>query len=52
MTTTVVPLDDDFSDVLTVCAVRILIRHEDLGGDEATAGLADHARKPGGTTGR
>jgi hypothetical protein len=38
------PLSEDFSDVLTVCAALMLIRIEDLGGDDAMAELAGRAR--------
>jgi hypothetical protein len=38
------PLNEDFSDVLTVCAALMLIRIEDLGGDEAMAELVGRAR--------
>jgi hypothetical protein len=40
------PLNEDFSDVLTVLVALMLIRIEDLGGDEAMAELADRARSP------
>jgi hypothetical protein len=40
------PLNEDFSDVLTVYAALMLIRIEDLGGDEAMAELVGRARSP------
>jgi hypothetical protein len=41
------PLDEDLSDVLTIWTALILIRIEDLGGDEAMAGLVRRARGTG-----
>jgi hypothetical protein len=40
------PLNEDFTDVLTVYAALMLIRIEELGGDEAMAELVDRARNP------
>jgi hypothetical protein len=40
------PLNEDFSDVLTVYTALMLIRIEDLGGDQAMAELAGRARSP------
>jgi hypothetical protein len=40
------PLNEDFSDLLTVCAALVLIRIEDLGGHQAMAKLAGRARSP------
>jgi hypothetical protein len=40
------PLNDDFSDVLTVYVALMLIRIEDLGGEEAMAELVGRARRP------
>jgi hypothetical protein len=42
------PLNEDISDVLTVFVALMLIRIEELGGDEAIAGLADGAGVPAG----
>jgi len=40
------PLNEDVSDVLAVFVALMLIRIEELGGDEAMAELADRARIP------